>query len=332
MSIAARLLPSIAALVVLAVGRDARAQGEAVLRDAELPALLAVLRVDIARAGAMERAAPAVARQVETELRTIRTNAEDPLGYVKARTAHFIVPPDARYDTACSRVVSGYIMSPFAVFAIGRTDDATVAALQKKGTTQLSQKEMYELMKQQMGGSAGQAQAATAKWYQARGFRISGTVAESAPLSWGGATKDPIAISVHMTNVAASYGEACARLGNTAVLMLTIDEKVAQKTGFSAAPAKGVDAVRKADDDFDATLARHGVSADRYNALLGALWQAQKELESADEAGQTDAMARIPGMEAMANARRQNRAWLQRHRSDVLPLLEQYARILGGAR
>lgn len=324
----ARVLRAVAALALLLGARPAAAQADLVLRDADVPALTALLQADMARAEAMQRRVAGVAREVESEMTAIRANAEDPLGYVRARTAHFVVPPDARYDAACSRAMSAYSMMPFAVFAIGRTDDATVAAVRKKGTAQLSQREMYDLMMQQAGGSAGQAQAATMKWYQARGFRISGTVAESAPMRWAGAKPDPIAISIHMTNVGAGYGQACAQLGNTALLALSIDEKVAQKMG-GAAPAQRVDPVGTADGAFEAALARHGVSRDRYSAMLAALWQAQKEVESTDEAEQSDAMAKIPGMEAMGRARRQNRVWMERHRDTMLPLLERYGRALG---
>jgi hypothetical protein len=325
-----RALGALAALALLLGTRPAAAQADLVLRDADLPAITALLKADAARAEAMQRRVAGVVREVETELTSIRTNAEDPLGYVKARTARFVVPPDARYDAACSRAVSAYLTIPTAVYAIGTADDATVAALEKRGTKNLSNKEMFDVMMRQAKGSAGQAMEATTKWYQARGFRISGTVASSAPLSWGGPKPDPISVGVHMTNVAAGYGEVCARLGNTAVLTLAIDEKVAQKTGFSAAPAKGVDPVAAADDEFEAVLARHGISKDRYSSLIGALWQAQKEVESADEAQQSDAMARVPGMEAMGRARRQNRAWMERHRDALFPLLERYGRALGG--
>lgn len=311
-----------AALLLLAGGRAAGAQADVVLRDADAPALVALLRADVARMEAMQGQVAAVAGQVRKEFQALERDAADPLAYVKARTAHYLVPPDARYAAACSRAVSAYMMGPRAVFAIGRTDDATVDALRQKGTTALSQREMYDLMMRQAGGSAGQAQAATMRFYQARGFTISGTVAEAAPLRWGGATPDALAISVHMTNAVATQGEDCAALGNTAVLILMIDGK--------AAPARRASPVDAADDAFEATLARVGMTRDRYSALLGALWQAQKEMDDPHEAEQTDAMGRIPDLRAMAEARRQNRGWLQRHRDDVLPVLQQYGRALGG--
>ena len=321
-----------AALLLLAGGRVAGAQADAVLRDAEAPALVALLRADVARMEAMHGQVAAVTGQVRKDFEALERDAADPLAYVRARTAHYVVPPDARYAAACSRAVSAYLMGPRAVFAIGRADDATVEALRKKGTTALSQKEMYELMMSQAGGSAGQAQAATMRFYQARGFKISGTVAEAAPLRWGGPTPDPLAISVHMTNAVATLGADCGALGNTAVLVLLIDEKAAAATGRGAAPAKRASPVDEADDAFEATLTRVGMTRDRYSALLGALWQAQKELDDPDEVAQTEAMGRIPDMRAMAEARRQNRAWLQRHRADVLPVLQQYGRALEGAR
>jgi hypothetical protein len=325
-----RALRAVAALALLAVGRDAHAQVDLVLRDADVPAITALLRADIARSQAMHGSLAGIKGEVESQLATVSRNAEDPLGYVKARTARFVVPPDARYDAGCSRAVSAYLMIPTAVFTIGTADDATAAELQKKDPKQLSNKEIFGLMMSQAKGSAGQAMEATTKWYRARGFRISGTVASSAPLHWGGQTSDPLAVGVHMLNVAAGYGEVCSRLGNTATLTLAIDEKSALEP--SAASAKSAALTRKTGDDFDATLARVGVTQDRYAAMLGALWQAMKEVQDPGEAEQSDAMARIPGMEAMAKARRQNRAWMQRHRDDVLPLVEAQARAMSGSR
>lgn len=326
-----RVLHVAGALAVLASARSAAAQPDLVLRDADAPALAALLRADVARTQAMHRGIAQATAQVRADLAAGSAAAEDPLAYVQARTSRLVVPPDARYDAECSRAVSAYMLSAHAVYAIGTTDDATAEALRQKGTTPLSNREIFELIRRQLGGPAGRAQAATMKWYQARGFRIAGTVASSAPLRWGGPTTDPIAVSVHMLNAVAQLGASCERLGNRAVLVLTIDETVARATGRSAAPAAPANPAKQADAAFEATLARVGVSQERYAAMLGALWQAQRELADPSEVEQSDAMARIPGMQAMGAARRQNRAWLARHRDELLPLLEEYGRALGGS-
>ncbi len=53
----------------------------------------------------------------------IQKGKEDPLGWLKARSRHVVVPDGATYNAACSEVVSKEGISPVAVFTFGREID-----------------------------------------------------------------------------------------------------------------------------------------------------------------------------------------------------------------
>jgi L-amino acid N-acyltransferase YncA len=160
-----------------------------VLRDADTPGFVDVLRADIARNAATRRARATIAREIRAGIdATIATSHEDPLAYVRARTAHFVLPPDARYDARCSRAMSQANYRPFAVYAIGRPADDVAAAYQGKDLRSLSGKQVYALMMQQANSPVGQAFDATIRFYRARGFETVGTVASTAALHWKGRT------------------------------------------------------------------------------------------------------------------------------------------------
>jgi hypothetical protein len=325
-----RWLRTAAALVCLGPAAGAGAQADPVLRDADAPAFVTVLRADLARTAALRRGAADVVRDIQSQVKAATEAAEvDPLAYVRSRTAHLVTPPDARYDAACSRAASRGMLSPQAVFAVGRPADDVAAALRAKlqGGAQLSGKDGYALLMQQARGPAGQAADATIRFYRARGFRLDGPVSDAGYLSWPGPTRDPITVGVYLTNAAAKFGGECERLGNTALLVVGIEGDGLAAVGRGAggrAPAAGAEAA------YRAALARAGLSEERYTTLLGAASLALREVQDPHEAEQVDAMTRVPGLRAQAEGRQRNRAWLTRHRDDVLPVLEAYARSLAG--
>jgi hypothetical protein len=317
-----------AALALCTLAATARAQGNAaphadevpglaVLRDADTPGLVAALRADVARRTAHGRATA-----------TIATSGADPLAYVRARTAHFVLPPDARYDETCSRAMSEVLFRPVAVFAVGRPADDIPAGLRGRELKSLSQKEIYGLIVAQTQSSAGRAFDATIRFYRARGFQTVGTVNSQASLRWKGTAPDPVSAGVHLFNVGAGNDpRRCGQLGNTALLTLSITEQQAwSKTSSAAAAAQTSTA--DAGAAFANTLSRAGMTERRYMVLVDAAWQALRDTQDPQQAAKTDAMARVPQLRAQADARRENRAWMERHRDERGPLLDAYARSL----
>lgn len=316
------------ALALCTVAENARAQFDLVLRDADTPGFVDVLRADIARNTAARRAGATIAREIQAGIdATLATSHEDPLAYVRARTAHFVLPPDAHYDERCSRALSRANYRPFAVYAVGRPADDVAARHQGSDPRSLSGKEVYALLAQQANSSVGRAFDATIRFYRARGFEIVGTVASSATLHWKGSDRDPLAAVVYLDNSGAGVDAAsCGHLGNTALLSLTIREQQAwSKTSGAATVAKT--SLADADAAFASALARAGITKDRYAALVSAARQALRETQP-QQARETEGMARIPALRVQAEARRQNRGWMERHRVELGPLLEEYGRSL----
>lgn len=317
------------ALALCTVAEPARAQLDVVLRDADTPALVDVLRADIARNTARRRASATIAREIQAGIdATVATSQEDPLAYVRARTAHFVLPPDARYDARCSRALSEANYKPFAVYAVGRRADDVVAGPGRRDPRSLSGKEVHALLVQQAASSVGRAFEATIHFYRARGFAIVGTVASTAALHWKGPDPDPLAAVVYLGNAAAGVDAAsCGHLGNTALLSLTIREPQAWSRSSGATTA-ATTALADGDAAFASALARAGMTQDRYAALVHAAWQALRETQDPEQAREAEAMARIPALRGQAEARRQNRAWMERHGVALGPLLEEYGRSL----
>ncbi len=312
-------------LALCALAADAHAQFDVVLHDADVPGLVDVLRADIARNAVRRQAAGTIGREIQAEIgATLARSEQDPLAYVRERTAHLVLPPDARYDDRCSRALSRANLRPIALYAVGTRADEVGAGLQGKDPKALSNEDMHALMVRQSTSSAGTAFEATIRFYQQRGFALDGVVDSRAVLRWKGPDRDPITAVAHLTNVGAAVDPAsCAHLGNTAVLTLSVGDD-----GASSERSGGMDAARTSMDDADAafarTLARAGLTQDRYDALVNAALQAQRELQDPHEAAQSDAMGRIPEMRAVADARRRNRAWMVRHRDAIVPLLDEY--------
>jgi hypothetical protein len=321
--------PGATALVALPV--VAHAQTPVLLRDADAPGLASVLRADVARMAARGAHAAAAVRQIAADLNaTLATARGDPLAYVTAGTAHFTLPPGARYSAECSALASQAVLAPRAIFAIGTPADDVAESFRARGSTELTGREAYALMKRQAGSSAGQAQAAAVEFYRGHGFGIEGTVDELVVLRWKGPKGDPLWVGVHMTNVTASFGSACAALGNSALIVLSIAKRSATSaTGAARDPAATATAL--AERAFSAALARERISEDRYNSLLAAAWQALVESRDPAEAAQTEAMEGAPALRAQADARRQNRQWVERHLATMRPLLEPYERAMGAA-
>jgi hypothetical protein len=317
------------ALALCTVAENARAQFDVVLRDADTPGFVDVLRADIARNTATRRAGATIAREIQAGIdATLATSHEDPLAYVRARTAHLVLPPDARYDERCSRALSRANYRPFAVYAVGRPATDVAARHQGSDPRSLSGKEVHALLAQQANSSAGRAFDATIRFYRARGFETVGTVASTATLHWKGPDRDPLAAVVYLDNAGAGVdASSCGHLGNTALLSLTIREPQAwAKTSGATSVAKT--SLADADAAFASALARAGMTQDRYAALVNAAWQALREMQDPQQAQETEGMARIPALRAQAEARRQNRAWMERHRVELGPLLEAYGRSL----
>ena len=317
------------AAMLLAPFTPARAQAPVVLRDGDAGRLAGVLPADVARLNARASRATAVMRTIEAELHaTVATAKGDALAFVQAGTSHFTVPPDARYSAGCSALASQAVLRPRAVFAIGKPADDVAEALRARGTTDLTGREAWALVVRQVGSSAGQARASAVAFYEARGFGIEGTVDELAVLRWKGPKRDPLWVGVHLTNVVASFGDACAALGNSALIVLSISEETRGSAAGGVAAADASSASR-AERAFGAALARAGLTEDRYGALLSAAWQALRETREPSEADQTEAMSRVADLRAQADARRQNRQWMERHLATMRPLLEQYELAMG---
>jgi hypothetical protein len=151
-------------------------------------------------------------------------------------------------------------------------------------------------------------------------------VASTATLHWKGPDRDPLSAVVYLDNAAAGVDAAsCGRLGNTALLTLTVREQQAwSKTSGATAAAKT--RVADADAAFASALSHAGMTQDRYAALVNAAWQALRETQDPQQAQETEGMAGIPALRAQAEARRRNRAWMERHRAELGPLLEEYGR------
>ena len=313
-------------LAFCALATDARAQFDVVLRDADVPGLVDALRADIARNAVRRRSAGTVVREVQAGIDATLARAEqDPLAYVRERTAHLVLPADARYDDRCSRALSRANLLPIAVYAVGTPAAEVAAGLQGKDPKALSKEDMYALMARQSTSSAGRAFDATIRFYQARGFRVDGVVDSRAVLRWKGPDRDPITAVAHLTNVGAAVDPAsCGHLGNSALLSLSIAEPAAWSERSSASVAAQT-SMADADAAFASALARAGLTPDRYDALVNAAVQALRETRDPQEAEQSDAMGQIPEMRAMADARRRNRAWMARHRAVLGPLLDEYA-------
>jgi len=314
------------ALALCAVAADARAQSD-VLRDADAPGLVDALRADIARNAVRRRAAGTVQREVRAGYEAvIARSEEDPLAYVRARTAHLVLPADARYDDRCSRALSRANLRPMAVYAVGEAVADVAATLVGRDPASLSGADMYALMARQSTSTAGRAFDATIRFYKERGFRIDGVVDSRAVLRWAGPDRDPIVAVAHLTNVGASVDPAsCGHLGNSALLSLSIDEGET-RIDRSDAVVTAQTSMADADAAFASVLARAGLTETRYVALLNAALQALREVEDPQQAEQSDAMGQIPEMRAMSDAWRRNRAWMVRHRAVFGPLLEEYQR------
>jgi hypothetical protein len=131
---------------------------------------------------------------------------------------------------------------------------------------------------------------------------------------------------VYLGNAGAGVDAAsCGHLGNTALLSLTIREAQAWSRS-SGATTEAKTSLADSDAAFASALARAGMTQDRYAALVHAAWQALRETQDPEQARETEAMARIPTLRVQAEARRQNRMWMERHRVALGPLLEEYGR------
>jgi hypothetical protein len=292
------------------------------LRDADAAPLAALMRIESQQAdAARQRASESISRAARNFTnRVARGDVADPLAYVKAHTSHFAIPSDARYDAACSREFSQAQLHPVAVFAIGRPATGVEDAIRRQGATGLTQRDMASIVRAQGSSSAGTAMTAGMRFYTAHGFTLDGPVTSSADYRWHDPERDPLHVGVAMINHGAGLGlPACARMGNTATVLLSIG-------GDDDAPGDAASSVTGSASAFDAALHRAGMSPEQYEAIRTAAIDAYVNSRSPET---LDLLDRIAVQEKDANGRRtvavqrQNLAWYRRHATELESLLQQ---------
>jgi hypothetical protein len=320
---------AVVALALAAAVRGARAQeggdDPVRLRDADAATLVTLLPMEQAQRRAGMRYAGERVEQVQRDFTNLMALADtaDPLAYVKGHTAHFAVPADARYDAACSRAFSRVWFEPSAVFAVGKPDDGVVAMLAgKKSTSELSQKEMWDVMMAQGRGSAGSAYDAAAAFYRSRGYKLLGPVEVSADFGWPGAGSDRLVASVFPVNKGAGDGaKACEALGNTAVIVLHIRGTRAEHDGVDR--SQTARAVRDGNASLETMLRRAGLDSARYAAIRLAAITAYTQ---ANDEATLDLLDKLAAQDGKADERRriailkQNVAWYHRHETTLAPV------------
>jgi hypothetical protein len=318
------------ALALVTAVRGARAQEAAddpvPLRDADAATLATLAPMEQAQHKAVARYAGERIEQVQRDFTGLLALADtaDPLAYVKAHTARFAVPAGARYDAACSRDFSRVWLEPSAVFAIGKADDGVVAMLAgKRSTSELSQKEMWDVMMAQGRGSAGRAYDAAAAFYKARGYKLLGPVEVSADFGWPGAGNDRLVASVFPVNKGAGDGaKACEALGNTAVIVLHV-RGTKHQLGEGTDQSATARAKRDGEASFATALRRAGLDSTRYDALRTAAITAYTQ---ASDVATLDLLDKLAAQEGKTDERRriailkQNVAWYHRHETTLAPV------------
>lgn len=322
------------AATIVVVPAATRAQQPAVpipeLADADASRLAAVMRADLARRPAAQEYARDGMQQVDRAWKATFSDAatSDPRAFVRARTRHFVVPPEAHYDEACSIAFSRGSIAPHAVYTLGKPATEVEAMMTQKGDpAKLTGKDVWDLMAAQGASSAGKGFDAGMRFYKAHGFQLQGPVASTAVYYYGDGEGDPVGVTLYLTNVGAGNGWGdCARLGNVALLTLqirdtgpTLDQRI--ESTASAAKLRGGDAA------YAAALARTGWDEERYHDLLTAALDAwdmstnPEMLELFDKLAPTE---KDPVVRRNIATRKRNAAWYGRHSAELGSLMEEW--------